>query len=343
MTRRLRNRELDLVVVVNMLLTGFDATSLNTLFVDKNLRQHGLIQAYSRTNRILDSTKNHGNIVTFRDLDKATEEALALFGDSDAASVVLIEPYSSYARSYSEAVERLKSSFPLGEEIVGEARQAEFVALFGHILRLRSVLTSFDEFEGTDPLSEADEQDYRSEYVDLYENRKRRQRDAKSSILDDVVFEIELIKRVEANVDYVVLLVEERRKAQAGGDENGAEMLRQKLNATLDSSPSLYPKRELIANWLAEADHRDLSEFVRERRTVELARIIVEEKLDEPKTVAMMESALRDGEMPTAGLAVSAILPPISRFASLGADHANQREAVLLRLSTYFDRFYGLG
>lgn len=341
-TSRLRNRDLDLVIVVNMLLTGFDATTLNTLFVDKNLRQHGLIQAYSRTNRILDSTKHHGNIVTFRNLDKATEDALSLFGDKDAASVVLIEPYSKYFDDYSHAIQELRAKFPVAEEIIGEQNQAAFVSLFGLVLRLRSVLTSFDEFEGNDPLSEADEQDYRSEYVDLYERRRRRDTEAKASILEDVVFEMELIKRVEANVDYVVMLVEERRKAQAAGDNNAAEILRKKLNATLDSSPSLYPKKELIANWLAEPLHRDLSDFIGEQQTIELNLIIAEEQLDEVKTRLLIKSAFRDGDLPNAGPAIAAVLPPVSRFTSAGADHAVRREIVIERLNEFFERFYGL-
>ena len=141
--RRLKNRDLDMAIVVNMLLTGFDATTLNTLWVDKNLKQHGLMQAFSRTNRILNSVKTFGNIVCFRDLRQEVDDALALFGDKDAKGTVVLKPYAEYLAAYTEKVSQLLKRFPLGEEIVGEQAQKDFLTLFGSILRLRNIPVSY--------------------------------------------------------------------------------------------------------------------------------------------------------------------------------------------------------
>ena len=206
---RLKNRELDLAIVVNMFLTGFDATTLNTLWVDKNLRQHGLIQAYSRTNRILNSVKTYGNIVSFRDLEQATNDALALFGNEDARGIVLLKPYGDYYGEYEKQVAELPAVLPArAAPITGEASQKAFIALFGAILRLRNILTSFDEFTGHEIISPRDFQDYQSIYLDLYAEFRTANQAEKESINDDVVFEIELIKQVEVNVDYILALVE---------------------------------------------------------------------------------------------------------------------------------------
>src|SRR5699024_5106571 len=159
LSMRLRNREIDLVIVVNMFLTGFDATTLNTLWVDKNLRMHGLIQAYSRTNRILNSVKTYGNIVSFRNLEEETKEAIALFGNKDGKGIVLLKPFGEYYATYSEKVQELLEGFPLGSPIIGEAAQKDFIKLFGDILRLLNILTSFDEFAGSQILSDRQNQD----------------------------------------------------------------------------------------------------------------------------------------------------------------------------------------
>ena len=202
-----------------MFLTGFDATTLNTLFVDKNLRAHGLIQAYSRTNRILNSVKTYGNIVSFRDLEQQTNDAIALFGNKDACGIVLLKPYGEYYAEYAdEGRAAARASTRSGTPIVGESAQKEFIALFGAILRLQNILTSFDDFAGNEILSERQAQDYRSVYLDLYAEFRGRAEADKESINDDIVFEIELIKQVEINVDYILMLVAEvarRRTATA--------------------------------------------------------------------------------------------------------------------------------
>jgi type I restriction enzyme R subunit len=216
---RLKNRELDLVIVVNMFLTGFDATTLNTLWLDKNLRAHGLIQAYSRTNRILNSVKTYGNIVTFRDLEAETNAALELFGNKDARGVVLLRPYGDYYAEYADKVAELLALYPLGEPIIGESARKAFIALFGQILRLENILTSFDDFAGHELLDQRQGQDYRSVYLDLYAEFRKDTAAEKEAINDDVVFEIELIKQVEINVDYILLLVAKYRASHGDGDD----------------------------------------------------------------------------------------------------------------------------
>ena len=216
---RLKNREIDLVIVVNMFLTGFDATTLNTLFVDKRLVNHGLIQAYSRTNRILNSVKTYGNIVTFRDLEEETNDAIALFGNKDAKGIVLLKPYAEYYDEYAEKVQELLEQFPLGQPIIGESAQKAFIALFGQILRLQNILTTFDDFAGNEILTERQSQDYRSVYLDLYAEFRKDATAEKESINDDVVFEIELIKQVEINVDYILMLVQKYREASGDGED----------------------------------------------------------------------------------------------------------------------------
>ena len=179
LSMRVKNREVDLLIVVNMFLTGFDATTLNTLWVDKNLKMHGLIQAFSRTNRILNSVKTYGNIVCFRNLQTATEEAIALFGDKDATGTVLLKDYDSYYFGYDDGekpfpgyvhlIDRLKHEYPLGSPLVGEQEEKGFIRLYGRILKVKNILSSFDQFKGQEILSQRDFQDYQSRYIDIYQ------------------------------------------------------------------------------------------------------------------------------------------------------------------------------
>ena len=219
LSMRVKNREVDLLIVVNMFLTGFDATTLNTLWVDKNLKMHGLIQAYSRTNRILNSVKTYGNIVCFRDLQQTTDDAIALFGDKNANGIVLLRGFADYYNGYEDdngrhhpgyvdLIAKLESEFPLDAEIVGEQAEKDFIRLFGSILSLRNILSSFDQFEEMQALAARDLQDYQSRYIDLYDKYRRKDSGDKENINDDIVFEIELIKQVEVNIDYILMLVE---------------------------------------------------------------------------------------------------------------------------------------
>lgn len=343
LSARLKSREVDLAIVVNMFLTGFDATTLNTLWVDKNLRQHGLLQAYSRTNRILNSVKTYGNIVSFRDLDEATNDALALFGNKDASGIVLLKPYAHYEAEYAERVAELQHYFPLGSQIIGEAEQKRFIALFGQILRLRNILVSFDEFAGNEILTERELQDYQSVYLDLYQEFRRVDEADRESINDDIVFEIELAKQIEVNVDYILMLVQ--KYLDAKGTRADKE-IRATITRAVDASPTLRNKKDLIERFVdslsatAEVDE-SWRIFIEARREEELQRIIAEEGLDAAGTTALVENAFRDGAIPTTGTAITKILPPMSRFSAEGL-HGLKKQTVVDRLKAFFDRFSGL-
>ena len=342
---RLKNRELDLVIVVNMFLTGFDATTLNTLWVDKNLRAHGLIQAYSRTNRILNSVKTYGNIVSFRDLDEETNDAIALFGNKDAHGIVLLRPYADYYAEYAARVGELLAAYPLGSPIVGESAQKAFIALFGAILRLRNILTSFDDFAGQEGLTDRQVQDYTSVYLDLYADFRRVAKADKESIVDDVVFEIELVKQVEINVDYILMLVEQYRQAKGDGED---KEIRAAIARAVDSSPSLRNKKDLIEAFVVSVSatgsvDEEWEAFISARRAEELAAIVADESLKPAETQAFVDMAFRNGAVPTTGTGITKILPPASRFAGPGAGHADTKRRVLDKLTQYLDRYLGLG
>jgi type I restriction enzyme R subunit len=341
---RLKNRELDLVIVVNMFLTGFDATTLNTLWVDKNLRSHGLIQAYSRTNRILNSVKTYGNIVCFRDLEQATNDAIALFGNKDAAGIVLLKPYREYYDDYAEKVAELLAHYRPGELVVGEADQVAFVKLYGEILKLRNVLTSFDDFAADEILSDRDKQDFQSTYLDIWNERKRAVASEKESIVEDVVFEIELIKQVEINVDYILLLVQKYREERGDGDD---KELRAGISRAIDSSPSLRNKKELIENFVDSVSVKGELEaewraYVGAQREKELDQIIEVENLKPEETEKFIRAAFREGQLRTTGTAITKVLPPVSRF-SKDKNHSEKKQRVIRLLSEFFEKFFGLG
>ncbi|ROR73461.1 type I restriction endonuclease subunit R [Bogoriella caseilytica] len=343
LSQRLKNRELDLAIVVNMFLTGFDATTLNTLFVDKNLRAHGLIQAYSRTNRILNSVKTYGNIVAFRDLDDETNKALELFGNKDARGVVLLKPYGDYYREYAEKAEELLSRFPEGQPIVGESAQKDFIQLFGAILRLENILTSFDEFAGHELLNERQVQDYKGRYLDLYAEFRKETTAEKERINDDVVFEIELIKQVEINVDYILMLVERYRAERGDGAD---KEIRAEISRAVDASPTLRNKRDLVENFVDSvsvdgAIDEEWQAYIAARREQELAKIIAEENLRGDEARSFVETAFRDGALRTTGTAITTVLPPVSRFAGNGG-HGEKKQRVIAKFSAFFDRFFGL-
>ncbi|GAB3249239.1 type I restriction endonuclease subunit R [Arthrobacter pigmenti] len=341
---KLKQREIDLVIVVNMFLTGFDATTLNTLFLDKNLRAHGLIQAYSRTNRILNSVKTYGNIVSFRNLEEQTNEAIALFGNKDARGVVLLKPYGDYYTDYAEKVTELLTAFPLGTPIIGESAQKEFIELFGAILRLQNILTSFDDFTGNEILSGRQGQDYRSVYLDLYADFRKDKGADKEQINDDIVFEIELIKQVEINVDYILMLVQKFRDERGDGDD---KEIRAEITRAVDASPTLRNKKDLIEDFVeslspdGEID-QEWRAFIAAKREAELDAIIEVENLRPDETRAFVETAFRDGQVHTAGTAITKVLPPVSRFSAAGG-HGEKKQSVIAKLGAFFERFFGLG
>ena len=351
---RMKNKELDLLIVVNMFLTGFDATTLNTLWVDKNLKMHGLIQAYSRTNRILNSIKVFGNIVCFRNLQKRTDDAISLFGDKEAGGIVLMRGYKDYYFGYEDAdgkyhpgyqdmIEELTTKFPLTEErITGEQRQKEFIVLFGAILRMRNLLTSFDEFVGNEILSERDFQDYLGRYQDLRDEWKNRKPGGeKEDITDDIVFEIELIKQIEINIDYILLLVQKYHDSHCDDKE-----VLITIRKAVDASPELRSKKALIETFIAGIN--DVSDvmlewrtFVAEEKERQLVTIIQEENLKDEETRRFMDSAFRDGSVKTTGTDIDKLMPPISRFG--GGNRAEKKQTIIEKLKGFFDRFFGIG
>jgi type I restriction enzyme R subunit len=340
---RMKNREIDLVIVVNMFLTGFDATTLNTLFVDKNLRSHGLIQAYSRTNRILNSVKTYGHIVTFRDLEEETNDAIALFGNKDAKGIVLLKPYADYYNEYAEKVNELLADFPLGTPIEGESAQKAFIKLLGVILRLQNILTSFDEFAGNEILSERQNQDYRSIYLDLYAEFRKESDSDKEPINEDVVFEIELVKQVEINVDYILMLVQKYREERGDGDD---KELRAEITRAVDSSPSLRNKRDLIEDFVDRVSGKgsvddEWQAYIAERREIELGQIIEDENLSPDETRSFVDTSFREGALRTTGTAITKVLPPVTRFSAEGG-HGEKKQRVLVKLAAFFERFFGL-
>lgn len=343
LSRRLKSRELDLVIVVNMFLTGFDATTLNTLWVDKNLKAHGLIQAFSRTNRILNSVKTYGNIVSFRNLEEATNDALALFGNKDAKGIVLLKPYAEYYTEYQGKVAELQSLFPLGEAIVGEAAQKTFIKLFGTILRLKNILTAFDDFAGNEILSQRDFQDYQSLYLNLYAEFRSASDAEKESINDDVVFEIELIKQVEINVDYILILVEQYLRTKGSGED---KEIRANIERAINASPSLRNKKDLIVQFVDAVSTKSTVDaqwqaFVVARKAEELQCIIQDENLNAKETRAFIDNAFRNGAIPTAGTAITRVLPPVSIF-SKDNSYGLKKQTVMGKLAAFFERYFGL-
>ena len=341
---RMKNREIDLVIVVNMFLTGFDATTLNTLFVDKNLKMHGLIQAYSRTNRILNSVKRHGNIVVFRDLEEETNAALELFGNKNARGIVIVPSYAEYHGEYAGKVSELLAAFPLGSPILGEDAQKTFINLFGAVLRLHNILTEFDDFAGQDPLTERQHQDYRSVYLDLYAEFRADVAIEKERINEDVVFEIELVKQVEINVDYILMLVEKLRAEHGDGDD---KEIRARISRAVESSPSLRSKRDLVEDFVASLSangsiDEQWQAYMDAKRDAELAAIIAEHGLKPEPARSFVRAAFRDGRIRTTGTEITKILPPVSRF-NRGTGHGDKKKHVVEALTRFFERFHGLG
>ena len=348
LSQRMKNREIDLLIVVNMFLTGFDATTLNTLWVDKNLKMHGLIQAFSRTNRILNSVKTYGNIVCFRDLQKETDEAIALFGDKEAGSVVLLKGYGAYYDGYdengthypgyTELIDELTQRFPLEQEIVGEQNQKDFISLFGAILRLKNILTAFDAFTGNEILPDRDMQDYQSIYIDLWHSMKPT-RPEKENINDDIVFEIELIRQVEINIDYILMLVAKYHESNCEDKE-----ILVTIDKAINSSIQLRSKKELIENFIrtvnasTEVD-ADWRRFVLEQKETDLSAIIAEERLKPEETHRFIDNSFRDGTLKTTGTDIDKIMPPVSRF---GGGRAAKKQGVIEKLMKFFEKYFGL-
>ena len=346
---RVKNREIDILIVVNMFLTGFDATTLNTLWVDKNLKQHGLIQAFSRTNRILNSVKTYGNIVCFRDLKEETDKAIALFGNKDAGGIVLLKTYEEYYNGYddkgeykpgyAELITTLTTQYPLGQPILGEEAEKDFIRLYGAILRLRNILTSFDDFEGNEILSERDFQDYQSIYIDLYQEYRKGTDGDKETINDDIVFEIELVKQIEVNIDYILMLVAKYQQSNCKD-----KTILTTIDKAINSSIELRSKKELIKRFIEQVNvstkvDEDWRNFLHERKEADISAIIEEEKLKPEETRRFIDNAFRDGILKTTGTAIDKIMPPVSRF---GGGRAAKKQGIIEKLMIFFEKYLGL-
>ena len=351
LSKRTKNKEIDILIVVNMFLTGFDATTLNTLWVDKNLRMHGLIQAFSRTNRILNSIKTFGNIICFRDLQKETDEAIALFGNKEAGGIVLLKTYEEYyngyeddkgreKEGYSQLIEELQNKFPIDEQIIGEQNKKEFIILFGNILKIKNILSAFDKFAGNEILSEREYQDYQSIYIDLYEEIKKIRNTDKESINDDIIFEIELIKQVEINIDYILMKVAEYYNSNKKDKEILVD-----IKKAIDSSIELRSKKELIEGFIDRVNSSknvtdDFKKFVKEEKEKDLEKVIEDEKLKPEETKKFMDNSLRDGTLKTSGTDIDKLLPPVSRFG--GGNRVEKKLGVIEKLKGFFDKYLGL-
>lgn len=349
LSQKVKDREVDILIVVNMFLTGFDATTLNTLWVDKNLKQHGLIQAFSRTNRILNAVKAYGNIVCFRDLQKETNDAIALFGDKDAESIVLLKSYDDYYygyeengkhnKGYEERVSELIQKYPLGEQIIGEQNKKEFVVLFGNILRLRNILSAFDQFSGEEILLPRDLQDYTGIYIDIRDEFKPKKGD-KDSIKDDLVFEMELVKQIEVNIDYILMLVAKYHESNCKDKE-----ILGSIDKAISSSLQLRSKKELIDGFINTINVQsditsDWAKFVSKQRENDISEIISTEKLKDEETRKFIDNAFRDGVLKTTGTDIDKIMPPVSRFG--GGNRAVVKQKVIDVLQKFFEKYFGL-
>lgn len=346
---RVKNREVDLLIVVNMFLTGFDATTLNTLWVDKRLRQHGLMQAFSRTNRILNSIKTFGNIVCFRNLEEEVNQAIALFGNKDAAGIVLLKSFKDYYEGcdefpgYVDLIRDLQTNYPLGQEILGEKMERAFIHLFNQILKMRNILQAFDDFKGQEILSDFDYQDYQSIYIDLYEKYRNRTKADAEDIANDLEFELELVRSVEVNIDYILMLVAKYYEKNIEDKEIYVQMMK-----AIDSSPSLRNKKDLIIKFVDSVNISDdlidaWKTYIEEAKEKELSKIIEEEKLKPEETKKYVAQAFKTGELKFIGVDLVKIMPAISMFATKdGVSRETKKQTVFQKILTFFERFFGL-
>ena len=395
LAKRVKNQDIDLVIVVGMFLTGFDAPMLNTLFVDKNLRYHGLIQSFSRTNRIYDATKTFGNIVTFRDLEKATIDAITLFGDNNTKNVVLEKSYEEYLKGftdiatgdarkgYIDIVKELKEQFPQPDEIVTEADKKAFVKIFGEYLKVENILQNYDEFTNlkdlqtidkndpdalaafrdthfltdedvtemlkTDVLQDRAAQDYRSTYNDIrdwFRREKEGKTPEESKIdWDDVVFEIDLLKSQEIDLDYILELVFEHNKKT-----KDKELLVDEVRRIIRASIGNRAKEGLIVDFIHETDLEPIQDksgiisaffaYAQKKQKEEAADLIVEEKLNEEAAKRYIQTSLKHEYASDNGTDLNAILPKMS---PLNPQYLTKKQSVFQKISAFIEKFKGVG
>jgi len=395
LAKRVKSREIDLLIVVGMFLTGFDAPTLNTLFVDKNLRFHGLIQAYSRTNRIYDATKTFGNIVTFRDLQQATIDAITLFGDSNTKNVVLEKSYKEYMegftdivsgearRGFKEVVAELEQRFPNPAEIVKEKDKKEFVKLFGEYLRVENILQNFDEYaslkamqtlDTNDPqqldtfkaehylsdeeLSALQEiklpadrkiQDYRSAYNDIRDwiRREKTGKEKEESKIDwaDVVFEVDLLKSQEINLDYILELIFDHNK-KTKNKANLVEEVRRLIRASVGNRA----KETLVVDFINQADLDEIPDkasviesffaYARDQQQREATALIAEENLNQEAAKRYITASLKREYASENGTELNSILPKMS---PLNPQYLTKKQTVFQRIAAFIEKFKGVG
>lgn len=358
---RMKNKEVDILIVVNMFLTGFDAKTLNTLWVDKNLKMHGLLQAYSRTNRILNSIKNCGNVVCFRNLEEATKESFSLFGDKNACGVILMRPFADYCYGfddennkhvlgYKEIIEKLleKYKLPMNPANYSEEQKKEFVRIFGGVLKLTNLLSAFDEFTAEKRIiTEFDSQDYLTWYNDIHEELRPDGKEQKDDIEDDLVFEMELVKQIQINIPYILSLVKEYH------DKNcGDQTIIAKIQKAIGSSPDMRDKKDLIMKFIQKMtpEHseesgdidKDWSDYIAREREAELSSIIKDERLKPEETKKFIDQAFEDGYVTSTGLAITNVLPPMPLFGGGKANREKKKETVLAKLTGFFNKFFNV-
>lgn len=354
---RMKNKEIDILIVVGMFLTGFDAKTLNTLWVDKNLKMHGLLQAFSRTNRILNAVKDCGNVVCFRNLEKQVKDCFALFGDENASGLITMRPFDDYYNGYEdekgvhqlgykEIEEILLEKF--GLESIGQIRtleeKKEFIRLFSALLKLRNLLTSFDEFaEVKLILNDYQIQDYTSWYIDLRDEFKHEPGGDKEKVNDDVVFEIELVKQVQIGIEYILALVAEYHQSNCQDKEVVV-----KIQKAIAASPDLRNKKDLIEQFIERMTPTDSDnvmenwdKYVAEQRAADLQRIIDEEKLKPAETEAFISHAFEDGQLSTIGTSITKILPPMPLFGG-GGKRNQKKKTVIEKLQAFFQKYFEL-
>ena len=395
LAKRVKNKEVDLLIVVGMFLTGFDAPTLNTLFVDKNLRYHGLMQAYSRTNRIYDATKTFGNIVTFRDLEKATIDAITLFGDKNTKNIVLEKSYDEYMKGYTDAnsgearrgyldiVEELQEKFPNPDEIVKEKDKKEFAKLFGEYLKAENVLQNYDEFSGLKTLQDLDMndeeaveefkaqhylededfnkmceitipnerivQDYKSTYNDIREwiRREKASNEKDESTIDwnDIVFEIDLLKSQEINLDYILELIFDHNKKVKDKSEL-VEEVRRVIRASIGSRA----KESLVVDFINQTNLDEIGDkasvideffkFAQAEQLKEANELIIDENLNEEATKRYIMSSLKKEYASENGTELNSILPKMS---PLNPQYLTKKQSVFQKIAMFIEKFKGVG
>lgn len=348
---RMKNKDIDILIVANMFLTGFDAKTLNTLWIDKNLKYHGLIQAFSRTNRILNSVKTFGHIVSFRNLEKVLNEALSLFGDNNASSIVLLKPYEDYYNGYNEngkefvgykeLVNQLVEKYPVGQLVVGENNQKEFIRLYSSILKTTNILASFDQFKGQELLTERNMQDYHSLYIDLYHEFRNKSKVDAVDITEDIVFEMELIKKIEVDIDYILALVKKYHESNMEDKE-----VLVTINKAIMASPDLRNKKDLILAFIDSLNdgsdiYSDFESFMDSKKQEELEKIIAEENLNSEETYKFIKRSFEKGSVEINGTEISNVLPAMDMFTKTN-DRLNKKNTVIDKLLLFFDKFFSI-